>query len=200
MVKYLLFGGGAGGGKAQPYGSLVSTPFGFRKIEDLKCGDRVSNPDGKDSMVIATHEQGFVKTFLISFSDRTQTEATGDHLWVAWKDGQPQRERVYTTDEIRTELNKGFRFRIPCLSKPIQYTRPSPYGHIFQKIPPYVLGALLGDGGLTQSTPVITTADPEIIETFQSLLPEYRISKLKAILDRCGQNFFWYFLKFRFRI
>ena len=53
-----VFGGNRGGGKANPYNTLVATPSGFRKMGDLEVGDPICTPYDGIQTVSAIFEQG----------------------------------------------------------------------------------------------------------------------------------------------
>ena len=165
----LLYGGAAFGGKLARLGSLVATPFGFRKMGDLKVGDRVCNPDGGNSQIIGVYPQGQQQLYRLTFVDGSTTEAGGEHLWKykvqrkgKWRKSGA-RWKIGTTLQIMDMMEGGRNIAIP-LTKPVQFTKS--YRYDYRKIHPYVLGVLLGDGSITggQSPISITSADPELME------------------------------------
>jgi len=83
-TDYVGYGGAAGGGKAQPLSSTVYTPFGKKKMGDIKVGDVICHPSGANTNVIAIHPQGIKKIYEIEFEDGAKTRCTGDHLWYVW--------------------------------------------------------------------------------------------------------------------
>lgn len=158
--REVLFGGAAGGGKAQPLYSYVYTPSGPVRMGDVEVGLIVSTPKGGTAKVIQTHPQGVQKIFRVTFQDGSFTDCTGDHLWLS----KPVREgenrwKTRTTLEL---LESPRKFVVPLGfwdTDGIQADVP---------IDPYVLGALLGDGSLTTNSIGLTTADQEIIDNFES--------------------------------
>jgi len=159
-VTEILYGGKVGGGKALPLTTSVYTPFGPKKMGDMKVGDLVSNPDGSVARVIAVSPQGVKPIFKITMEDGATTRATGDHLWLhhlAEKVLKADRRyapfgeedrvngRIATTDGLRAMMDKPTPDRplIP-LTAPVVFTRPFAYGT--RKVNPYILGVLLGDG------------------------------------------------------
>ena len=78
----IVIGGGCrGGGKGEPYSAPIVTPFGLRKMGDLKLGNIITSIDGGMQRVIKIHELGVTDVFRLNFSDGTHVDCTADHLW-----------------------------------------------------------------------------------------------------------------------
>lgn len=169
QLTELLVGGSAG--CASVYGQEVKTPFGVKKIEDIKIGDQISNVNGGVARVIDIPYDGYIECFGVTFSDGAYTEVSKNHLWkykVAGnkRNGHEGRRHlteyvIGTTEQLREKIDKEH-ILIP-LTKPVVFTRSFPYT---DKMAPYLLGVLLGDGGFSQpqGSVLITNPDKEIIE------------------------------------
>lgn len=162
-----IFGGSAGGGKAAPLSEPVLTPFGFRKMGDIKVGDLVTGADGKAERVIQIHPQGEMNVYRIKFIDGAETRCTAQHLWLSKEAHKSSKSdtrelgnwRVRDTKTLIEMLKKGKNVLIP-MTKPVTYT----VGRYGGKIKPYTLGVLLGDGCLSGSSITVTKNDDEIFE------------------------------------
>ena len=160
-----------GVGKAAPLHCRVITPTGLRRFGDLQIGDAVMGRDGFTHRVAGVYPQGVLPAYRITFSDGSSTLCSDDHLWavnsaVRKKRGLP--DRVLTTNEIRSRLYDAAgnaRHYIP-IAAPMHF-RQTPV----LPLDPYLLGCLLGDGGLTQNQIGFTTADEEILNQCAELLP-----------------------------
>lgn len=169
----ILFGGAAGGGKEAPLDSIVITPFGPKLMGDIKVGDQVSNPDGTIAKVIGVWPQGIKDIYRVSFDDGASCEVGLEHLW---KIRQPrirrfrkkpitpilERWEIATTAQVLQRMQSGQSLVIP-LSEPAQFTTTSRNKDSRWPVPPYTLGAFIGDGSLLGSIN-LTSADPEVIE------------------------------------
>ncbi len=162
-----FYGGAGGGGKALSADSLVCTPFGFRKISELKIGERVCTTDGSNSKIIGIFPQGMQQLYEITFSDGAKVKATDEHIWKysiseigKWKKSGLS-YKLALTEQLKILVDNGKHVSIP-LSKPVQFTRS--YKYNYRQIAPYVLGCLLGDGSITHSPVKIHSDDIEIIE------------------------------------
>ncbi len=170
--------GPAGSGKAQPLDAKVKVPGGWKEMGQISVGDIVSTPDGGTARVLNVFPQGIKEIFKISFADGSTVEACADHLWKVYNIDWRDRERIVTTEEILRLLSlksKKNRLYVP-LPEPV-------YGEDARlAIDPYLLGVLLGDGQLSTATPVLTTADPEIILRLNGILSSsgYFFSKIPS--------------------
>lgn len=151
----LLYGGAAGGGKALSVDEKVVTPFGFRRMGDLRVGDTVCAADGTPTKIIGVYPQGVRPLYRVRFQDGASVLADADHRWnysVAsrgWrKSGRAW--KVGTTAQLANLLAAGARPLIP-LCGPLKLTKA--YKSPQRLIDPYVLGLLLGDGYTKQSGP-----------------------------------------------
>lgn len=178
----LVIGGGAmSSGKAQPLDALVCTPFGFRKMGDLKVGDIISNSNGGMQKVIQVHDRGMLPIVEFTFDDGRVVKCTYDHLWKVRRImSQPKRYRLHeknkeelweimTTEQILKVMNSKTRNKVFVpLCSPIQFTRGNRTQGL--TIHPYVLGCLLGDGNITQErgSARFFTEDPEIADRIRS--------------------------------
>lgn len=173
-----IFGGSAGGGKAQPLSEPVLTPFGFRPMGSIKVGSKVVSAHGRPAEVIQIFPQGVQPVYKVTFIDGAEVRCTKDHLWLASearKRGKLEHRhgwRVYTTESLIEELSKGKNMLTP-LCGPVQFTRRRAGG----VIKPYTLGAILGDGCTVSDMITIDGADEEIFEHIRQegyTLKEYR--------------------------
>lgn len=185
----VCFGGGQlGGGKAQPLDCQVCTPFGFRRMGDLKVGDIITNSQGGMQKVIHIYERGIMDTIEFEFADGRKTRCALDHLWKVKKVARiPKRVKIHndkdlsweimTTEQIISLMDKNKKVNIPICS-PIQFTRGNRTQGL--TIHPYLLGSLLGDGCIAGylSSPKLFTADKEISEKISML--GYDITKNKS--------------------
>lgn len=173
--KMILYGGARGGGKAQPLDSLVSTPFGFKPMGEMKVGGQVNNPDGSVSTIIGVYPQGIQPVYKLTFDDGAVVEASDEHLWLVGitsksskRNGMSGRNyKIMTTKQmykhIQNEKNKSTinNLAVP-LTKPVRYTRPKKY----ELFDPYLLGLLIGDGCIRNNQVRFYTKDEELINAF----------------------------------
>jgi phosphate starvation-inducible protein PhoH len=179
-TKVLLLKGPAGTSKAQPLDSKILTPSGWITMGELKVNDEVISSEGTPIKVLSIHPQGNKDVYKVSFSDGSHTECCDDHLWsVKTEHHRNYRKKqngkkikhehdgvVLPLKEIKTNLiGRGGRknFSIPIVN-PIQFFKKP---HI---IHPYLMGALLGDGGLTHGIK-FSSNDEDIIDKIKTILP-----------------------------
>lgn len=163
-TRFIVFGGGAGGGKAQPLDAKVYTPSGYKRMGDIVVGDIVLSPNGA-TKVTHIHPQGEKKIYKFTFSDGATTRVTEDHLWDSWVSSREDRRRIRSTKDI---LGMKSKVIIPVATAEFKKQDIT--------IDPYVLGALLGDGGLTKQL-TFTSADQEIVDNLTKLLPDFFVRK-----------------------
>jgi SNF2-related domain/Helicase conserved C-terminal domain/LAGLIDADG-like domain len=165
---------------AQPLDAKVLTPSGWKMMGELKVGDEVVDPDGGTGFVEGVYPQGEKDIFEVTTKSHARTRATADHLWLVGSNSgsRGRRWRVRTTQKIAekglkrsykngTSYNKAF-LPIAAVS---QFATADKL-----EIPPYTLGALLGDGHIKNYSASICSIDQEIPDKIQSeLLPDVRI-------------------------
>ena len=157
-------GDDCGLGKAQPLDTKILTPDGFILMKDIKIGDKILGADGEVQTVEAIYPKGVLPTYKVIFSDGTFTRCCNEHLWNVATDNWIRRGTGYQTlslDQIMqqdiylSDRQQAYRFRIPIV-EPICYEAKK------VDISPYLLGVLLGDGGITRNV-YITTIDKEML-------------------------------------
>lgn len=79
-----LFGGAAGGGKAELLSNLIPTPGGFKKMNDIHPGDFVFGQDGKIQIVLAESEVMQKDCYRLVFDDGSTVDVAEDHLWLTF--------------------------------------------------------------------------------------------------------------------
>ena len=83
-VDILITGGSRGGGKANSYETPVATPEGFKKMKDLKVGDKICTPWDGVQKVENIYEQGKQSCYVFHFDDGTTSTVMGEHrFWAA---------------------------------------------------------------------------------------------------------------------
>lgn len=184
----MAMGGNRGGGKCLLYTTRVLTPFGYKPIGELKSGDIISGRDGKPQRVLYLKHSGVLPCYNVKFIDGSEIITSADHAWNAKRTcyipkrrhtrgmGMEHAWEVMTTEMIydfvqrraRGDIKHG-NIVIP-VCEPVVFTTKSEYNT--PSVDPYVVGALIGDGCLSESliakgSVSLTSADREIVEEFE---------------------------------
>ena len=185
LPQLILGGGAAGGGKAGLLDSKVLTPFGYRKLKDIKVGDIITSPTtGGMQKVIYLHPIDTFDFYRVKFRDGTYFDCSEGHLWQVHHSRKHKSKKAQkydlSTDVIMPTIDmykwyqkknkgmyKGQNLIIP-LTEPVKFSfgdKGKYYVH------PYVLGAIIGDGCITNNIinsgyVQFTTMDQEIVDHF----------------------------------
>lgn len=166
--------GKEGSGKAQPLDCKVLTPEGWTTIGELEIGSVVYSQDGTKTSVIGIFPQGKLDTYKVKFSDKSETRCCEDHLWTVQCISDYYKNN-YETLSLKEIIENGLTQKI----KTLQYKYRIPQNEIIDfdtknlSIEPYLLGLLIGDGCLRDTTIKLTTADSEILESFENIVYQY---------------------------
>ena len=161
-----------GAGKAFTLDTKIYTPTGFKLMKDIQVGDKVFNELGQTVDVLATYDHENLNMYRVTFSDGKQVTCCEDHLWTVLNNKfEP------TTCSLSQVLDGSWRYqknRRGYDYRTVFIPRCQPVEFESQEVPldGYVLGALLGDGSLSSSTVGFTTADSEMVDRLNELLPE----------------------------
>jgi len=152
-----------GHGKAQALDSLIYTPTGSVKMGDIKIGDKVLTKNGT-TKVTGVFPQGKKDVYRVTFSDHSNTKCCKEHLWqvIEMKNNNIKEEKIIPLEEMIGNLTVGkypwvgSRYKIPTLI--------SEFKSQLLELDPYLLGLLIGDGSLTQSSIGFHNPELSIIE------------------------------------
>jgi hypothetical protein len=196
--KRFILADDMGLGKAEFVENKVFTPYGRKRIGDLKIGDEVIGSNGKKCFIKGVYPQGIKDLYRVTFNDGVSVLVCKEHLFSVksrsfgdnTKNSRNKESIVLSVEQMldndlfleingsKNNLNRKYKFKtyyketgghnkwqIPIV-KPIEF--------ISNELPlnPYLLGLILGDGGITQNSISFTTEDVEIVETIKSILPE----------------------------
>lgn len=195
-TKILILDGLWGSSKAQPLDAKILTSNGWKLMGDIHPGDTVIGSDGKSCNVLNIFPQGKKEIYKVTFSDGSSTECCMDHLWAT----QTERERnrhsrkrnngspIYTKcplpPKVRTlhEIKDTLLTKRNLVNHSIPMVEPIDFNNVDHVIDPYILGILIGDGGLTRNVR-FTSADKEIADKVESLLPSTLQMSNTAIIE-----------------
>lgn len=184
IPEQILGGGSAGGGKMTLLDSEICTPFGFRKLRELEVGSIISDPKtGGIQRIIHLHPIEKHNFYRVHFIDGTYVDCSEGHLWVCHESRKKLKrakfndissDKVWLTKAMfewyerkKNGMYKGKNLIIP-LTEPVRFT----VGCHRPEIDPYVIGALIGDGCITDSVlnngyVEFINKDDEIAERFE---------------------------------
>lgn len=169
-----------------PSRTLVFTPTGDHIcISDLRPGDALLGSDRTVRTVVEVSAPRIESVYLIRFRDGLSLRCSGAQLLMVQSPDRKSRHqpgRLRCVDAIAgLVLDSGgsSRHRLPL-------TSPVDFGDRELPIHPYVLGALLGDGGISQRQVYFATADLEMMSRIGPLLPE-------GVITRQRSGYWWHF-------
>jgi len=157
-------------GKAVSVDTRILTPTGWKRMGDVRVGDRVVNAQGGNSRVTAVYPQGEKQLFRVFFSDNTSVECCAEHLWYvrsAVRKFRSQSGRVRPLGEFMHDLRDAAgnaKHYIPMV-------QPIEFDEVDLPIDPYLLGLLLGDGSLSSRPVAFTTADADLVSEVRVRVP-----------------------------
>jgi hypothetical protein len=176
-----------GAGKAQPLTSKVLTARGWINMGDITLEDQVLTPDGSKAEVLGIYPQGEIPIYEVELKDGRKVRACKDHLWKihnkAWLAQDKAQDfpipenhvgcKIISTEKLIELKKTDARLYIPQLEAVAFEKADLP-------MEPYLLGALLGDGGITHHIN-FTNADSDVIEECRKALhPDYRIKRVES--------------------
>jgi replicative DNA helicase len=174
-------------GKAQPLDAPVLTPTGYVPMGRIRAGSYVIGADGRGHRVLAVFPQGNKAVFRVHFTDGASAECCDEHLWQTSTRAEDEAggASVKALSEIRRSLRVSGEpnHRIPRVA-PIEFAlRGEPL-----LLEPYLLGLLLGDGGLRHETGRGSRAglQPVSVDGLVSTSPSPRLSTIRLALDHYG--------------
>lgn len=163
-------------GKALALDTALPTPRGWTTMGDVVVGDEVLGADGNPTRVVAATEIMTERPcFEVEFSDGSVIVADAEHQWLtdtrasrrsfqAARDGRNRIKTQRTHPAIRTTQEIAATLRCETadsrLNHSVAVAQPLNLPDANLLVPPYTLGAWLGDGSSADSR--FTTADPEI--------------------------------------
>ena len=138
-------------GKAMPLDTEVPTPEGWKLLGDLQVGDSVFSRKGTSCTVRSlTPVQMERPVYRLTFDDKSSCLADAEHNWLVsdiWSRHEHRQPFVRTTAQLLEKPLKqhGKRTWAVPVAAAVEYPKAD------LPIPPYALGAWLGDGTLTST-------------------------------------------------
>ena len=163
--SFVVFTGQPKCGKFLKLSSLIYTPDGPSTMGEMEVGTVVCTPDGGTARVVGVYPQGKKDIYKVTFNDGSSADCGLEHNWTVSKNNRKTDYVTLTLAEIMGEglrYNDRWKWKIP-LTKPVYFKQKKKL-----IIDPYILGCLIGDGGLTQKTPRLTTSDKFITNKFKA--------------------------------
>lgn len=190
-----LWGGINGHGKALDLSTPIPTTEGWKKMGDVHPGDYVFDENGKPCRVVAETEIQYNRPcYLVGFNDGTEIVADAEHEWLT-DDYKSRQSRSHAKQKNRLELRPVKKFGTDQTHKrtfaairttreiadtllfsnnsqknktnhSINVCQPVEYPEQDLPIPPYTLGAWLGDG--TSGCGEITTPDQHVLDRIRA--------------------------------
>ena len=157
----------------QPLDAKILTPNGWTTMGSIKVGDRVIGRNGKPTKVIGVFPKGKKSVYSVKTTDKVSTECCIDHLWYTetFKDRYETYANIVKGKNRNVGSVKSTKEIIETLynakCKPNHYLPRNEIIEFESKelpIPPYTLGAVLGDGSVRDKKVKIYGKDAQIID------------------------------------
>lgn len=164
----------------------IPTPDGWTAMGDLRDGDTVFDDLGHPTRVVKAHPVLLGRPcYEVDFGSEAIVADAG-HLWAVSRAGHSRHsEEVLTTEQIKERLDahaQGIRVRVAGALDLPDADLP---------IPPYALGAWLGDGASAAQDVCFLESDSEIIEQIRGEGLNASLSTPRPGMVRASLSFGW---------
>lgn len=189
-----------GTGKGSRLDADVLTPDGFVKMRDIKVGSKVIAGNGNVAVVQGVFPLGKKPTYRFTMDDGSYTDVSDDHLWTVQTrdDRKNGKYRTVSTMDIiknvRVENGKRLNYSLDYVPR-IEFPEKD------LPIDPYLLGVILGDGGIANKQLVITKGDADLINKCASIIEKdgyefvhrgkYNYRVVRKQRDKKGNNIYF---------
>jgi SNF2 family DNA or RNA helicase len=196
--KRFILADDMGLGKAEFIENRVFTPYGRKRIGDLVVGDEVIGSDGKKCLVRGVYPQGEKDLYRITFNDGVSILVCKEHLFSVssrsfGENSKNKRDKKNIILSVEQMLDENLSLELNGIKKTknriykyktyyketdgnnkwqIPIVKPIEFNNNELPLNSYLLGLILGDGGISSDSIGFTTADYEIIEYIEKILPE----------------------------
>ena len=157
-----------GVGKRATIDSVIPTPSGWTTLGDISVGDKVIDRFGNPvNVTYVSPIEPNPDAYRVTFSDGNFIDADAEHQWYTETLNEREKRKVggvRTTAEIRDTLISNRQTK--ALNHAIPTTKPLNLPEAKLPIPPYTLGAWLGDGTTIDGS--ICCEDDEILEAIRN--------------------------------
>lgn len=157
--------------KCQPLYSKVLTPSGFKRMGDIKIGSKVISGTGHVATVISQSGVKKRPIYEVTFDDGSKTRCSDNHIWHVQTKYDREVDK-YRDIELKDMLGQLYVENGKRKNYSIDYVPRIDFPKKDFLLHPYVVGALIGDGGLSQGYAMLSSADIELVDFVSSLLPE----------------------------
>ena len=177
--RFVEIYGDESSGKAQPLSEKILTPSGYIRFGDIEIGSLVLAPDGTTTSVVGIYPQGVQDVYKLTFNDGSFAYSTMDHLWTLEKrNGEKFTASLQNIVDSNISNKTYLKYRLPDVA---------PFPGIQQNlvIDPYLLGCLLGDGSISNSSIKFSSSDESIVNELSEILANigYFITRLNDSCD-----------------
>ena len=152
-------------GKGQVLSAPVLTPSGWTQMKDLAVGSEVIGSDGAATEITGIFPRGVLPVYRVTFSDGSSELFDEDHLWAVNSPVRKARGSAHVVKSTRELVDGGLRDAAGNRKWYIPMVEPVTF-EVGEEltIDPYTIGAILGDGAVSQHSVTLTT-DREIAES-----------------------------------
>jgi DNA polymerase-3 subunit gamma/tau len=144
---------------------------GYKKMKDILVGDKLIDGLGNSTIVTGIYPQGIKPIYKITFSDRTSTLCSDEHIWKVGSYSNYKGQLVWKNMTVKELLQTGLR---KANNKGWKYRIPVPQINCWEdniSIDPYLLGYLIGDGDLGSSKSIkVSIYENDIFEKIDNIL------------------------------
>ena len=174
-----------GYGKMQDLNTKIRVPNGWKRMGDIKVGDEVITEHGTKTKVTGVYPHGKKDMYKITFYDGRTARCGLEHLWYIYSASHNRWITVNTAfliHAINRSPNKSgstnhLRYYVPVVT-PEKNEDKDFFIH------PYILGCILGDGGISNGSVNLHVHDQQIIDKIKNLIREdYELREFRPVRE-----------------
>lgn len=173
-----VLAGNSGSGKSQPIDTIIPTPIGNRRLDDIKVGDYVFDRLGNPTKVLGVFPQGMKDCYTVTLRDGRKTQCNDEHLWSYYT----SKGNLYTKT-LRQMIDDGLynysnghkmnKYKIPT-NKAVEYPKRD------FDVDPYVIGSFIGNGCCRERALTLSSGDEEQVAEVARLISAKSYKKSKC--------------------